>query len=151
MGLDIFVSFAWLDIRFVSKIAKVLYKHRRRYYMFVEPNQGLGNTPSRNSTEAVKQAGAVLIIASSNYVARYRDAPDGYIAKEIFEMSKRVGGENLPVVILSVDDYKEIRGKLPWSQLGLDETPFTGKPIRYASDIEVERAVNEILGVIDRK
>jgi len=149
-GPDIFISFAWADIKVVKKVSNSLNKKRKKYHLFAKPFQGIGSTPSKNSTEAVEHAGVVLILVSSNYVARYREAPDGYIAKEVFAMSRRVKVDGLKIIILSADDFSEIKDKLPWSQLGLDETPFTGKPLRYASDSEVDDAIDEMLKVIEQ-
>jgi len=45
----IFISFAWMDINIVQKIANILHKKRRQYYLYIQPFQGIGNTPSMNS------------------------------------------------------------------------------------------------------
>ncbi len=88
----------------------------------------------------------MLICASSNYALRYHQAPNGNIAREVFEMSKRVGSsEGLKIVVLSVDGYKEIAEKLPWSQLGFDEAPFIGKPLRHAADDDFDEAVEQTI------
>jgi len=80
---------------------------------------------------------------------RYLEEPDGNIAKEIFEMSYRLRSDkNFKIVVLSADSYEEIN-KLPWSQLGLDEVPFTGKPLRDASNNDYEEAINEAMKMID--
>jgi HD superfamily phosphohydrolase len=151
IGPSLFISFSWADIATVRKIASVLYKKHRHYYLFSGPYQGIGSTASMNSIEAVKQADVVLICASSSYAQRYRDAPDGYIAKEIFEMSRRVAAKDgLRVMVLGVDELGDIARSLPWSQLGFDEVPFVGGPLKCASDRDFEDAVQACLQVIDR-
>ena len=149
-GPSIFISFTWADVLTVRKIASALYKRRRRYYLLAGPFQGIGGTASTNSTESVNQADIVLICASSNYALRFRDAPNGNIAKEIFAMNRRIDDKDgLRIAVLSIDSYREIADKLPWSQLGFDEVPFIGKPLKHASDEDFEEAIREVLQAID--
>lgn len=150
-GPSVFISFAWADIDIIEKIITVLNRKRRRYYLLYEPYQGLGADTGSNSVKAVKEAEAVLVLASTNYVARYNGEPDGNIAKEIIEMTKRVSAEQLPVVFLSADDFKQIENKLPYSNLGYKGTPFVGTPLKDASSIVIEDAINEALKKIDEQ
>lgn len=148
-GPKIFISFAWMDITIVQKIANILHKKRRQYYLYIKPFQGIGETPSVNSIEGVKKADVVLLLASSYYCMRYSEEPDGNIAKEIFAMNRRlIFDKNFKIVVLSADSCEEIN-KLPWSQLGFDKVPFTGKPLRDASNNDYEEAINETMKRID--
>lgn len=150
-GPAIFISFAWPDIQVVREVVNELFRRRRRYYLLVKPFQGVGDTPSHNSVQAVDDAEAVLMIASANYGLRFRDAPDGNIAREIFAIGRRVRSHRLPVVVLSADSYREIEHRLPWSQLGLDQAPFTGEPLRHASPAQIAAAVEQVLATIDER
>jgi len=146
----IFISFAWMDITIVQKIANILHKKMRQYYLYIKPFQGIGNTPSMNSIEGVKKADVVLLLASSYYCMRYSEEPCGNISDEIFEMSHRLKSDkNFKIVVLSADSYEEIKEKLPWSQLGYDKVPFVGKPLRDASNSDYEEAINEAMKRID--
>jgi HD superfamily phosphohydrolase len=148
-GPAIFISFSWQDIQVVRDVARELFRRRRRYYLLVKPFQGVGDTPSHNSVQAVKEAAVVLLVASVSYAMRYRDMPDGNIAKEIFTMSRRVGSDRLPVVVLSADPYHEVESRLPWSALGFDSAPFLGMPLRDASQQQMANAIDEVLIAID--
>ncbi|MBA3973781.1 MAG: hypothetical protein C0504_06135 [Candidatus Solibacter sp.] len=145
----IFISFSWADVRVVRRLVSVLFRHRRKYYLLLRPFQGVGDTPGRNSVRAVQDAGAVMIVASSHYVNRFRDEPNGNIAKEIYTMRDRLKEGNLPVVCLSADEYGDIK-KFPYEALGLPELPFVGTALRLAPDRLIEDAVREALDVIDR-
>jgi HD superfamily phosphohydrolase len=150
-GPAIFISFAWPDIQVAREVANELFRRRRRYHLLVRPFQGVGDTPSHNSVQAVNEAEAVLIIASANYGSRYRDAPDGNIAREIFATSMRVQSHRLPVVVLSADDYHQIEHRLPWSALGLDQAPYVGEPLRNASPAQIADAVDQVLAAVDER
>jgi hypothetical protein len=150
IGPAIFISFTWSDISIVKNVVATLAAKRRRYNLFAGPFQGLGDTPSRNSTNGVQKADAVLIIASVNYATRYRQEPDGYIAREIFAMSGRVATDSdFPIVVLSIDDWGDVENSLPWSALGFDEAPFTGMPLGSISAAQMVKAVDEALVAID--
>jgi HD superfamily phosphohydrolase len=150
-GPAIFISFATSDVHVVRDVANELFRRRRRYYLLVRPFQGVGGTPSQNSLRAVNEAEAVLIIASGNYSSRYRDAPDGNIAKEFIATGRRVQSDRLPVVVLSADDFRQIEHRLPWSALGLDQAPFVGSPLRNASPAQIADAVDQVLAAIDER
>lgn len=152
-GPKIFISFSWLDINIVRKIANILYKKKRQYHLYTDPFQGVGDTPSANSIEGVKDADVVLLLVSSYYCMRYAEEPDGNIANEVIEMTHRLksdkeSDENFKIVVLSADSYEEIK-KLPWTQLGFKGVPFTGEPLRDASNNDYEKAINEVLKKID--
>jgi len=149
-GLSLFISYSQNDLKIVRKIASFLYIRRKRYYLLLEPYQGVGDTAAKNSIEAVVQAEALLILASLNYAKKYKNVPDGNIAKEISTMVKRKkSNENLKIVVLSVDNYLEIKDELPWQDLGFDRVPFVGDPLRDASDKDFKEAIEEVLKVID--
>lgn len=123
-------------------------------YLYIKPFQGIGSTPSMNSIEGVRDADVVLLLASSCYCMRYSEEPDGNITKEIFTMHDRLKSDkksdkNFKIVVLSADSYEKIESKLPWSQLGFDEVPFIGKPLRDASNNDYEEAINEAMKMID--
>ena len=147
---DVFISFNWADSKLVSRVAQALYKRRRKYYLYIKTFQGVGETPGKNSIEAVMNAGAVILLASSDYVKRYQEEPNGNIAKEINAMSLRVKTDNLKVVVLSADHFREIE-KLPWSVLGFTDIPYIGAPLRNATSRSIGEAVDEALEAIDSR
>jgi hypothetical protein len=148
-GPAIFISFAWPDIQVVREIANILNERRRRYYLLVDSYQGVGGTPAANSVRAAEDAEAVLVVASSNYANRYRDLPDGNVAREFFVLSRRYATESLPIVVLSADEHSAIEGRLPWSAIGFDGVPFIGQPLRGATAAAYAKAVDEVISVID--
>lgn len=149
-GPDIFLSFANDDIELVRSVAAALRSSRRRYYFYGSPYQGVGDTALHNSEQAVRDADAVIVIASLNYVSRYRDDPDGYVMTEVFEMSNRRSRDpNFPVVVLSGDEMQAIK-EFPWRRLGFDEAPYVGRPLRNAAQPEVNDAVAEALTAIEQ-
>ncbi|NQE70743.1 hypothetical protein NG2371_05214 [Nocardia gamkensis] len=150
-GPAIFISFAGADLAVVRRIASELLRRNRRYFFYAGKFQGVGETAYHNSAQGVHMADAAMILASTNYIARYTQAPDGYIATEIFSISNRIASGSFPLVILSADSWKEVENGLPWrAAFGFDEAPFMGRPLRSASREEIVDSVDEMLRAIDR-
>ncbi|UAK34096.1 TIR domain-containing protein [Nocardia asteroides] len=151
-GPAIFISFAGADLAIVRRIASELQRRNRRYFFYAGRFQGVGDTAYHNSAQGVQVADAVMILASTNYIARYNQEPDGYISTEVFAISNRLAAGSLPFVILSADSWKEIEGGLPWrAAFKLDEAPFVGRPLRSAPRDEVAESVDEMLRAIDHE
>jgi hypothetical protein len=154
-GPQIFISFAWEDIKIVKKIILYLLEKKRRYFLFYAPFQGLGKDTKQNSITAVQditavqEADSILIIISERYVLRHKDAPNGNIANEIFEIGKRFSIDGLKPAFLSIDDSKYIKDKLPFTGLGIEGAPFIGKPLKDASGKLIQEAVDEALKMMD--
>jgi hypothetical protein len=149
-GPKIFISFVWDDVWIIEKIVRVLLKKKRRYYLFRDAYHGIGDDTKTNSTNAVKDADAVLILLSVKYINRRNiEAPDGNIAMEIEETILRYGKEGLKPIFLSVDGYQEIEGKLPFTKMGYNDVPFVGEPLKDAPGVKIEQAVNAALKAID--
>lgn len=144
---DIFISFAWDDLRIIEMVASVLRARRRRYYLLAKRYQGLGGTPGENSIKCVEDAGAVIVLASTGYVSRFQTNPNGNIAKELFAMGPRAKA-GLPVIVLSADDHRSV-ASFPAALFGYDEMPFVGTPLRRASTSLVQEAVDCALEKID--
>jgi HD superfamily phosphohydrolase len=151
-GPHVFISFAQQDIAVVKAIADELLRRRRHYYLYLPGYRGLGGTPAYNSIQAVKDAAAVLVVASVQYAARYRDAPSGNIAQEIMTIHERhVESKNTipPVAVVSADDSREIEERLPWRMLGFDGCPYVGAPISAMNPSGISDALTEALNTID--
>lgn len=141
-GPAIFVSFSWLDIDVVKRVVEQLNSMKRRYFLLLDPYEGVGETTRVNSEQAVKDAEAVLIVASKAYGDRYQLVPQGNIAAEVFEMSRRwVASDPRPIIVVGVDEYTAFKETLPWNQLGFDDVPYTGPPLREASDDDLKDAM----------
>ncbi|MFF0491681.1 hypothetical protein ACFYTQ_21860 [Nocardia sp. NPDC004068] len=151
VGPALFISFAGPDVQIVRRIAQILLTLRRRYFFYGGRFQGVGATAREKKVNAVKEADAVLIVASTSYAARYKQEPDGYIAAEIFAISThRQHDPGFALVVLTADDKSTVRSTLPWrSAFGFDEPPFFGEPLRGAGQLELENAVRAALEAID--
>jgi hypothetical protein len=147
-GPSIFISFTWADVDIVERIARLLLSKRRRYFMLFEDFSGLGGDPKSNSVKAVKEAEAVIMLVSSNYVARVKEEPNGNLGNEVAEIIVRVR-EGLKLIPLSADNYKEIEDMLPWFAMNFASTPMVGKPLRYAPTDVINSALDEGLKIID--
>lgn len=150
-GPVLFISFATPDIQIVRRIASVLTSMRRRYFFYGGRFQGIGATARANSVTAVREADAVIVLASTSYAARFQQEPDGYVAAEIFAISaRRERDSSFALVVLTADDKRTVSGSLPWrSAFGFDEPPFFGKPLRAATQTDIDVAVGSAVAAIE--
>lgn len=149
-GKNMFISYAWQDVEIVKMLLRELERRRRHYYLLLPGYVGLGDTAANNSERAVKEADAVLIVASTQYVSRYTSAPGGNIAREWRTIrDRRVRGDVVPVAVVSVDDYRQI-DTLPWDNLDFTGVPYVGEPLRWAGPDEINAAVDAALEAVDR-
>lgn len=149
-GPSIFVSFSWADEVVLIKVVRELYRRRLRYHVLLRPFQGVGGTPGENSVAAVRGAERAIVLVSTDYIKRYRDAANGNIHKEVYEMSRHKMARNRKVGFLSVDPFRDVRDGLPWSAFDYDETPFLGSPLRHATDNTVAEAIEAYLEYVNK-
>ncbi|MFS8098840.1 hypothetical protein LFM09_17060 [Lentzea alba] len=151
-GPSIFVSYCADDTVHVQRIVRHLHKARRRYYVILEPNQGIGETTERNSVDGVWQTDCCIIIASRAYQGRCTSQPNGNIMREITAMhDRRTPNPSLyPVVPMSLHPHHEVTN-IPWSQLGMNGQPYTGKALENATESEIHAAVTAALAALDSR
>jgi HD superfamily phosphohydrolase len=144
----IFISYAVEDIDIAARLANALFAQKRCYLFYGKTYQGLGNTPARNSIMAIKEAGAVVIIASKALsVKLQKGEPRPYVAQEFSALRDRLLTEKnrIPVVAAPADDASEVTG-IKWTDFGFDSAPFLGtRSLRRASEIEFREFVDELL------
>ncbi|WP_194290926.1 hypothetical protein [Nocardia aurantia] len=151
VGPAVFISFAAPDIQLVRRIAAVLVSARRRYFFYGGRFQGIGATARDNSVNAVREADAVIMVASTSYAARFKQEPDGYVASEIFAISaRRERDADFSLVVLTAEDKSTVLDNLPWrSAFGFGEPPFFGRPLRSANSADFDSAVHAAIQAID--
>lgn len=152
-GPDIFISFAFEDLLEVREIASRLKHRRRRYYCIQGAFDGLGATTLENSRQAVREAGAVLLVYSRSYTTKFATKLNGgNIAAEVFEMMHRAR-EGLKIIPVTLEDYDgSIAEELPWRHLGYNDgsVPMIGANLTGALPDRVDQALDEALKRIDR-
>ncbi|MDP5280065.1 TIR domain-containing protein [Sphingomonas sp. DG1-23] len=151
-GPDIFISFAFEDLVEVREIASRLKHRRRRYYCIQGAFDGLGATTLENSKQAVREAGAVLLVYSRSYTSKFATKLNGgNIAAEVFEMIDRVR-DGLKIIPVTLEDYDgSVAEALPWRHLGYDDgsVPMIGGNLTGALPDRVDQALEEALKRID--
>jgi HD superfamily phosphohydrolase len=148
----IFVSFRWSDVDYVDEVLRALYRDKRQYFALRGKHTGVGSTTEENSRNAVRDAEAVLIVASVQYAEQYGSLPNGNIHHEISEITKRRDpnqGKPIPLALISVDPWNEIEHSLPWSDLGLPKVPFVGSPLKSMSQRDIADLAREAVRSID--
>ncbi|MDX8035508.1 hypothetical protein SK803_35325 [Lentzea sp. BCCO 10_0856] len=150
-GPSIFVSYCVDDTAHVQRIVKELHNARRRYYVILEPNQGIGGTTAQNSIDGVLQTDCCIIIASRAYQGRCSNQLNGNIMHEIRTMhDRRIPDPGAyPVVPVSIHPHHEV-ANIPWSLLGMNSPPFTGTVLENASDSQLRATVTAAVTALDR-
>lgn len=144
----IFISFAWEDREFAERVARLLFEQKRRYFALIGPSKGLGKSPVKNSQEAVDAADAVIMLCSSDYARIYRDEPDEALHAEVSRMEARK--TDLPIAIVSLDEFEEVSGKLPYSNLSRDgRASFIGGALRWAPTSQFRETLQAALDFFD--
>jgi HD superfamily phosphohydrolase len=146
-GPSLFVSYTSEDIDIVKQVVSVLHTLKQKYFLFSNPINGICGTPAENSVKAVEEAERVLMIVSNEYVRKYQDFPEGYVAKEFYAMLRRRDEESFNVLVLSCDEKDDVASRLPWSQIGYEEIPYFGKALRGLGMTEMEDIVR---GVVEK-
>jgi hypothetical protein len=147
-GAPLFISFVFDDIPTVRLIADELSKRRRRYFCLAEPYVGLGKTARANSQQAVRSAGAVLLVYSQSYANKFKNDPQGNLAGEVYEMIRRCASDGgFRIVPVSLEHYHSIGSGFPWLELGFSDghPPMVGPPLRNATEDQVRSAVDELI------
>jgi HD superfamily phosphohydrolase len=145
---SIFLAFAWEDKEFVERLAGVLTDLRRRYFVLLDDTKGLGRSPVGNSQKAVDDAGAVILLASKEYVRIYGSEPNGAIHGEVSRMEARK--DQIPIVAVCLDRYDDIKEGFPWTLIGSEaRMPFVGGQLRDASSERFRTTIIEVIAFID--
>lgn len=147
-GPEIFISFAFEDVDVVREIALVLMERRQRYYCLVSPHAGVGGTAISNSVEAARAAGAVLLLYSRSYAAKFSADINGPLGSEVMEMVGRVRQERLTVVPVTLESFDATGlATLPWRALGYPDgaPPLVGASLRGAARASIAEAVDGML------
>ncbi|MFE3858745.1 hypothetical protein ACFXPN_47445 [Streptomyces griseorubiginosus] len=149
-GPTIFISYCTDDIVEVRRLVSQLHHFRRRYFVIMEANQGIGGTTARNSIDGVMNTDSAILVASRSYQQRCSTQLNGNIMHEIRTMHDRRSSSpnDYPVVPVSIHPHYEV-SNIPWTLLGMDAPPFTGTVIGNASDTELRVTVEAALAVID--
>ncbi|HVG02521.1 MAG TPA: TIR domain-containing protein [Nitrospira sp.] len=146
----IFISFAWEDREFAERVARLLFEKERKYFALLGPSKGVGKSTVKTSQEAVDEAGAVILICSSDYVRIYRDEAEGALHAEVSRMEARIG--ELPIAIVSLDDFEDVSGRLPFGSLSPEgRIPFLGGALRRAPTSQFRETLEEALAFLNKR
>ncbi|SFQ96864.1 HD superfamily phosphohydrolase [Lentzea waywayandensis] len=151
-GLSVFISYCVDDTVHVQRIVRELHNSRRRYYVILEPNQGIGGTTAQNSIDGVMQTDCCIIVASRAYQGRCSKQLNGNIMHEIRTMHDRriPNPDSYPVVPVSIHRHEEV-ANIPWSLLGMSSPPFTGTVLEHATESELRTTVAAAIAALDSR
>ncbi|MES5481545.1 TIR domain-containing protein [Bradyrhizobium sp. INPA03-11B] len=143
-GPAIFLAFAWEDREYVSRLASILLDLKRRYFVLLNNFSGYGQSTVKNSEQAVDEAEAVILLASTGYKKKWRTIVEGPIFGEVSRMISR--RELVPVVPMGLDSFVDLKDDFPWGLLTSDsKMPFMETNLRGAS---TEAFRNTVVGVL---
>ncbi len=148
------ISYCSKDFPTVIRIARALYLQKHRYWLFLRPFDGTGQTPEGNSSQLVGDAESVLAVISTDYLERAIDGTS-CINIEVGAMHGRA--KDIPVVAVGVDERDTLNGvpKWDWGQMNEDwrgkKTVIpNGLPLRNANDETLRAVLGEALKSINQ-
>lgn len=149
-GPSIHISWCWADLNTVRRVVRALFDLKARYWLLLDPFEGVGSSPSNNSKTLVTSADCLLILTSKEYTRRYRDNVNGNIAAELQQVHSRLQvGPPLSTVVLALDDWRDAESNFPWGLIGRDAADFTGAvPLSSATDAELLEAMRSSINVL---
>jgi hypothetical protein len=146
------ISYCSEDFPSVIRIVQVLYAMKRRFWLFIRPFDGTGETADENSRKLIKEADAVLAIVSTAYLKRAQDT--GYINIEVSALHDR--GNDFPAAVIGIDDRKTLQAHPKWDWGKMKErwrresmVVSNEHKLREASNAIVRTAVIDALKSID--
>lgn len=152
------ISCSFEDRPTIVRIVRELQKQRQRYRILLDSLLGLGNTALDNSKDLIRDAEAVIVIASLAYLTSPEEKPGGNIDAEI----RAIHGKNAnapkketPVVVLSVDSYESLKSISTWRWTNLHPDWLSGPPIlkgplRYASETKLHDVVKAAIRYLNK-
>lgn len=146
-GPTVTISWCWEDLKLVRRCVRVLYAAKIRYRLLLDPYDGLGVTPRKNSADLIRSAEVVLVLASPAYIRRSMDAPTGNISEELFAIhTRKATGPALPVLVVPLDEMTEVRTNFPWLAIDEREATYLGKSVADSNDEELKALMHEAMG-----
>jgi hypothetical protein len=147
------ISYCATDFETVVRIVQELYRQKRRYWLFLRPFDGTGNTPAGNSANLITDARAVLALVSREYISRAVDNKS-YIAIEVRSMHTRA--KEIPIVPLGIDERSKLDAVPNWDWAAMNEKWRNNSvvipnkfPLRHANDAITREALAEALKAVD--
>lgn len=147
------ISYCSTDFETVVRIVQELYRQKRRYWLFLRPFDGTGNTPAGNSGNLITDAEAVLALASKEYISRAVDQKS-YIAIEARSMNTRA--KEIPIVPLGIDERAVLDAMPNWDWATMNEKWRNNSvvipnkyPLRGASDTIIREGLSAALNAIE--
>lgn len=147
------ISFCSKDFPTVVRVVRELHRQKRRYWLFLNPFDGTGSTPSGNSSDLITKADAVLAVVSAEYLRRATDGST-YINLEVGEIQGR--SRNIPVAAVGADSRDSLSSvpKWNWGEMcyawrNQNVVIPNQLPLKDASEETIRAAVDEALKYID--
>jgi len=147
------ISFCSKDLPTVVRVVRELHRQKRRYWLFLNPFDGTGGTPTGNSSDLITKADAVVAVVSAEYLRRATNGST-YINLEVGEILSR--SRDFPVVAVGVDSRDTLSSVPKWNWGQMCHAWRDGNvvisnqlPLKDASEETIRTAVDEALKFID--
>jgi hypothetical protein len=130
-------------------------KQKQRYRVLLDSLLGLGNTALENSQTLIREAEAIMVIASKAWLTSATKKPSGNIAAEVQEIYSKNTKERTPVVVLPVDAYESLKDFEGWSWSKLNPNWTSGPPIlnglKHSGETRLQELVEGALQDLNRE
>ncbi|GEM_PF-2693707 len=156
IGKKTAISCAFEDRTTIARIIRELQRQGQRYRVLLDSLLGLGNTAWENSRKLIKDAEAVLVVASRTYINSAIEKPDGNIAAEVSEIyAKNDLPKRAQIVVLAVDSFDDLTKDSKWSWTKLNSKWKSGPPIllgplRYVGETRLQEVVTSAIRELNK-
>jgi HD superfamily phosphohydrolase len=149
------ITFCSLNLPVVVRVIRWLYKNKRPYRIYLGDFAGAGESIQNNSDGLIRDAEAVLVVASIEYIKRAMDSQT-MIHREVKCMRMRT--LLLPISVISLDSKEAIEESCPhwdWGSISLKWSGHqiaipNGRSLRNATDEALDLTMKEAMKVLDQ-
>ncbi len=154
-GKKVAISCAFEDRPTIVRVIRAMLQRKQRYRVLLDSLLGLGNTALDNSRNLIREAEAILVIASRAWLSSATKKPSGNIAAEVQEIYAKNTQRRVPVAVLPVDPYESLKDVQDWSWSKLNPNWVSGPPIlyglRHAGETRLRELVEGVLQDLNRE
>jgi HD superfamily phosphohydrolase len=154
-GRKVAISCAFEDRPTIVRIIRELQRQKQCYRVLLDSLLGMGNTALDNSRNLIRDSEGVFVIASRAYINKAIKRPNENIAAEVQEISAKHISNGIPIVILPVDSYENLKDVHDWSWSRLNPQWVSGPPIlpgplRHAGETRLRDVIKAAIIEVNR-
>jgi HD superfamily phosphohydrolase len=153
-GCRIAVSCSFADRPTIVRVIHALQSLKQQYRVLLDSLLQRDLSTHESSRQLIREADAILVIASKHYLSRATENAKTHIAMEVRTINaKNENGNKAPVVVLGVDASEELLRFKGWNWVTMNPNwqtpPLIKGNLRYVSDDSLARDVKAAVNTLN--